>query len=131
MPSALYGGTLGLAHAVLARSGIGHRMVDTTDSDAVVAAMTPRTKLLWLETITNPTTAMADVAHTGGAGPRSWRGGRRWTTRSPPRPWRIRWRWGADIVVHSTTKYVGGHSDLMGGAVIGPAERVAAARTRC
>jgi len=123
MPCAVYGGTLGLAHAVLARSGIGHRMVDTTDSDAVVAAMTPRTKLLWLETITNPTTAMADVAtlaklaHDRGVVVAVDN-----TFASPALANPL--AWGADIVVHSTTKYVGGHSDLMGGAIIGPSERV-------
>ena len=61
LPNALYGGTLALARTVLARSGITHRAVDTTDADAVAAAITPRTRVLWLETISNPTTAMADI----------------------------------------------------------------------
>jgi cystathionine beta-lyase/cystathionine gamma-synthase len=127
MPRAVYGGTLGLAHAVLEPLGIGHRMVDTTDADAVESALTPRTKLLWLETITNPTTAMADVttlarlAHDHGALVVVDN-----TFASPALANPL--AWGADIVVHSTTKYVGGHSDLMGGAIIGSAKRVRAAR---
>jgi cystathionine beta-lyase/cystathionine gamma-synthase len=127
MPRAVYGGTLGLAQAVLEPLGIGHRMVDTTDADAVESALTPRTKLLWLETITNPTTAMADVttlarlAHDHGALVVVDN-----TFASPALANPL--AWGADIVVHSTTKYVGGHSDLMGGAIIGSAKRVRAAR---
>jgi len=127
IPRAVYGGTLALARTVLERSGIGHRAIDTTDGEAVAAALGPRTKVLWLETISNPTTAVADVAtlaelaHSRGvlvvvdntfASP---------ALANPLAS-------GADIVVHSTTKYVGGHSDLMGGALVGSAERVAAAR---
>ena len=127
MPRAVYGGTLGLAHAVLERVGIGHRTVDTTDADAVAAALTPRTKLLWVETITNPTTAMADVAtlvelaHDRGVLVAVDN-----TFASPALANPL--AWGADVVVHSTTKYVGGHSDLMGGAIVGPTDRVTAAR---
>ncbi|HEX5041111.1 MAG TPA: aminotransferase class I/II-fold pyridoxal phosphate-dependent enzyme [Candidatus Limnocylindria bacterium] len=127
LPRALYGGTLGLAQAVLGPLGIGHRMVDTTDADAVAAAFTRRTKLLWLETITNPTTAMADVttlaelAHERGV-PVAVDN----TFASPALANPL--AWGADVVVHSTTKYVGGHSDLIGGAIVGSTERVKAAR---
>jgi cystathionine beta-lyase/cystathionine gamma-synthase len=127
MPRALYGGTLGLAQTVLQPLGIGHRMVDTTDPEAVSAAFSRRTKLLWLETITNPTTAMADVgtlaelAHDRGVVVVVDN-----TFASPALANPL--AWGADVVVHSTTKYVGGHSDLMGGAIIGPVERVEAAR---
>jgi len=127
MPRALYGGTLGLAHAVLARSGIGHAVVDTTDADAVAAALTPRTKLLWLETITNPTTAMADVATLAElAHDRGVLVAVDNTFASPALANPL--AWGADLVVHSTTKYIGGHSDLMGGAIVGPTDRVTAAR---
>ena len=62
IPRAVYGGTIGLARSVLERSGIRHRTVDTTDHAAVEAALDGGAKLLWLETISNPTTAMADVA---------------------------------------------------------------------
>jgi cystathionine beta-lyase/cystathionine gamma-synthase len=127
MPQALYGGTLGLATAVLDRSGISHRMVDTTDPESVGAAFTRRTKLLWLETITNPTTAMADVARLAElAHERGVLVVVDNTFASPALANPL--SWGADLVVHSVTKYIGGHSDLMGGAVIGSAERVKAAR---
>jgi cystathionine beta-lyase/cystathionine gamma-synthase len=127
IPRAVYGGTLGLARSVLERSGIGHRTVDTTDADAVEAALTPRTRLLWLETISNPTTAMADVAllaelahaHDVVVVVDS-------TFASPALANPL--AHGADLVVHSTTKYIGGHSDLIGGAVVGSRERIAAAR---
>jgi methionine-gamma-lyase len=127
IPHAVYGGTLGLARTVLERSGIGHNTVDTTDARAVEAALTPRTKLLWLETISNPTTALADVAalvelaHDRGV---LVAVDNTFATPALANPL----AGGADVVVHSTTKYVGGHSDLMGGAVIGSALRVAAAR---
>jgi methionine-gamma-lyase len=127
IPHAVYGGTLGLARTVLERSGIGHNTVDTTDARAVEAALTPRTKLLWLETISNPTTALADVgavaelAHDRGV---LVAVDNTFATPALANPLAS----GADVVVHSTTKYVGGHSDLMGGAIVGPASRVAAAR---
>jgi methionine-gamma-lyase len=128
IPSAVYGGTVGIARTVLERSGIRHRTVDTTDSAAVAAALEAGgAKLLWLETISNPTTAMADVSALAElAHARGVLVGVDNTFASPAlaNPLAL----GADVVVHSTTKYVGGHSDLMGGAVIGPADRVAAAR---
>src|SRR3970040_1806202 len=60
IPHAVYGGMVGLARSVLARSGMTARAVETTDLDAVAAAIGDRTRLIWLETISNPTTAMAD-----------------------------------------------------------------------
>jgi cystathionine beta-lyase/cystathionine gamma-synthase len=127
IPRAVYGGTLGLAQTVLERSGIGYRTVDTTDVDAVAAELTPQTRLLWLETISNPTTAVADVAALAElAHARDVVVAVDNTFASPAlaNPLAL----GADVIVHSTTKYVGGHSDLMGGAIVGPRERVAAAR---
>jgi methionine-gamma-lyase len=128
MPRAVYGGMVGLAGSVLERSGIGHRAVDTTDLDAIAAAIGPHTRLVWLETISNPTTAVADVAAIAElAHARSVLLAVDNTFASPAlaRPLEL----GADLVVHSTTKYIGGHSDLSGGVVLGSAERVAAART--
>ena len=127
IPRAVYGGTIGLAASILDRAGIRHRVVDTTDRAAVEASLDGDVKLLWLETISNPTTAMADVAtlvelaHARGVLVAVDN-----TFASPAlaNPLAM----GADVVVHSMTKYIGGHSDLMGGAVIGPAERVDAAR---
>ena len=127
IPRAVYGGMVGLARTVLARAGINVHAVDTSDPAAVAAAIGDRTRLVWLETISNPTTAMADIAaiselaHDRGV-PVAVDN----TFASPYlcNPLAL----GADAVVHSTTKYIGGHSDLTGGAVLGSAEVVAAAR---
>jgi len=127
IPRAVYGGMVGLARTVLARAGITARAVDTTDTDAVRAAIGEKTRLVWLETISNPTTAMADIgaiaalAHEHGVAVVVDN-----TFASPYlcNPVAL----GADAVVHSTTKYIGGHSDLTGGAILGGTERVAAAR---
>jgi cystathionine beta-lyase/cystathionine gamma-synthase len=127
MPRAVYGGMVGLARSVLDRSGIGSVAVDTTDLDAVAAAIGPRTRLLWLETIGNPTTAMADIAALVElAHARDVVVAVDNTFASPALATPL--SRGADLVVHSTTKYIGGHSDLIGGALIGSAGRVAAAR---
>ncbi|MDQ3148912.1 MAG: aminotransferase class I/II-fold pyridoxal phosphate-dependent enzyme [Chloroflexota bacterium] len=127
VPRAVYGGMVGLIAAILERSGIGHRSVDTTDVVQVQAAVNDRTRLIWLETISNPTTAVADIgtvsnlAHEHGVLVAVDN-----TFASPAvvNPLSI----GADIVVHSLTKYIGGHSDLIGGVVLGAADRVGAAR---
>src|SRR5690606_8925035 len=122
MPRAVYGGIIGIARAILDRSGITHRAVDTPDSDAGAAAIGPATRLLWLETISNPTTAIADVArlvelaHERGIVVAVDN-----TFASPALATPL--ALGADLVVHSTTKYIGGHSDLLGGAIVGDAER--------
>ena len=128
IPRAVYGGVIGLAREVLDRSGITTVAVDTTDPGAVEAAIGPRTRLVWLETISNPTTAVADVAAIAElAHARDVRVAVDNTFASPAlaNPLSL----GADLVVHSTTKYVGGHSDILGGAVIGRADDVARVRT--
>ncbi len=128
MPRAVYGGMVGLARSVLDRSGIAATAVDATDAEAVGAAIGPRTRLLWLETISNPTTAMADIrALVELAHARDVVVAVDNTFASPALATPL--AHGADLVVHSTTKYIGGHSDLIGGALIGSAERVAAARS--
>lgn len=127
IPRAVYGGTIGLAKTVLEGMGIRHRTVETTDHAAVEAALEGGAKLLWLETISNPTTAMADVAALVQlAHARGVLVGVDNTFASPALANPL--AHGADVVVHSITKYIGGHSDLMGGAVVGSLERVAAAR---
>lgn len=113
----VYGGTYRLFDKVLAEYGIEFSFVELTDLGAVVAGMRPNTKLVWLETPTNPLlkladiAAIAEVAHEAGA----WLGVDN-TFASPAlqRPLSL----GADFVVHSTTKYLGGHSDVVGGAVV-------------
>jgi cystathionine gamma-synthase len=127
VPRAVYGGMVGLVGSILERSGIGHRSVDTTHPAQVEAAITDRTRLIWLETISNPTTAVADVetlselAHAHGV---LLVVDNTFASPAIANPLML----GADLVIHSTTKYIGGHSDLMGGAVVGSADRVAAAR---
>ncbi|HEX6654676.1 MAG TPA: aminotransferase class I/II-fold pyridoxal phosphate-dependent enzyme, partial [Candidatus Limnocylindria bacterium] len=127
IPGAVYGGVVGLSQAILERIGIQATAVDTTDTEAVRAAMTDRTRLLWLETISNPTTAMADIATLSAmARERGVTLAVDNTFASPylANPLAL----GADVVVHSTTKYIGGHSDITGGAIVGSGDRVAAAR---
>ena len=117
IPHDAYGGTFRLVDKVLTGWGITYTPVDLGDVDALRAALTPRTKLVWSETPTNPLLGIADIAviaeiaHTGGA-----RLVVDNTFASPylQQPLAL----GADVVVHSTTKYVGGHSDVVGGAVV-------------
>ena len=126
-PRALYGGTFSLLAGLLARYGIGHSFVDQTDASAVEAAITDRTRLVWLETIANPTTDVPDIAAVSAlAKDHGSLVGVDNTFASPYlcNPLTL----GADLVVHSLTKYIGGHSDLLGGVVLGSAERVGAAR---
>jgi len=127
IPRAVYGGMVGLARSVLARAGISARAVDTSDADAVLAAIGEQTRLVWLETISNPTTAMADIAAIAELAHR--RGVAVAVDNTFASPYLCNpLAFGADAVIHSTTKYIGGHSDLTGGAILGSGERVAAAR---
>ena len=126
-PAAVYGGTFGVLDHVLARFGVEATYVDGTDVDAVRAAIRDNTALVWAETIANPTTAVADlpalaaVCRDAGV-PLAVDS----TFASPAvcRPL----QWGADLVVHSATKYLGGHSDVTGGVVVGDVETVARVR---
>ena len=113
-----YGGTHRLITTVLEPWGVSNTPVDITDPTAVAAAVRPgRTALLWVETPSNPLLGIADlaawaqIAHDAGALLVVDN-----TFASPylQRPLDL----GADVVVHSTTKYIGGHSDVLGGAVV-------------
>jgi cystathionine gamma-lyase len=112
----IYGGTHRLFTDVLSRYEIGVSFVDTADVAATWAAVKPSTRLLWLETPSNPTLRLCDIA----ALARVRRAGAVIavdnTFASPflQRPLTL----GADIVVHSTTKYICGHSDVVGGVVV-------------
>ena len=114
LPDDLYGGTYRLVDKVLSRWGLEYTMVDQSDLDAVAAAVRPDTKLVWVETPTNPTLNVVDiaavVARTGDAFVAV---DNTFATPVYQRPLEL----GADAVVHSTTKYLGGHSDAVGGAV--------------
>ncbi len=113
----VYGGTYRLIARVLAGWGVAFDAVDLGDPDALAAALRDTTRVVWVETPSNPLLKIvdirrvADAAHAAGA----------WcvvdnTFASPylQRPIEL----GADVVVHSTTKYLGGHSDVVGGALV-------------
>ena len=112
-----YGGTYRLCDKVLTRYGIQFSFVDTSDVAATERAMTPRTKLVFVETPTNPVLRLTDIpvvaeiAHRHGALLAVDN-----TFASPvlQRPLAL----GADLVMHSTTKYLNGHSDSIGGVVV-------------
>jgi cystathionine beta-lyase/cystathionine gamma-synthase len=121
--AAVYGGTYSLLRNVLTRFGVETDFVDITDLDAVRQAMRPATRIIFAETIANPTTAVADlrqlaeIAQSVGALLVVD------STLAPPvvcRPLEH----GADLVVHSATKYIGGHSDVTGGVVTGSLELI-------
>ncbi|HMF29073.1 MAG TPA: PLP-dependent transferase, partial [Candidatus Cybelea sp.] len=120
----LYGGTHRLFTHVLPRYGITTTFVDTADIAATCAAATPRTRMLWLETPSNPCLRLCDIAALARTKPPSVLIAVDNTFASPflQRPLAL----GADIVVHSTTKYICGHSDALGGAVISNDPEIAA-----
>ncbi len=113
----LYGGTYRVFTKVFARFGVAFSFVDAADLKAVEAAFTPRTKLVWIETPSNPLLKIADIgalarlAHARGA---KLAVDNTFASPALQRPLRL----GADVVVHSTTKYLGGHSDVVGGAIL-------------
>jgi cystathionine beta-lyase/cystathionine gamma-synthase len=111
----VYGGTYRLFERVFARYSLRFGWVDLSDLEAVKAAFTPQTKLLWLETPTNPLLALADIAALAKAAPQKVLVAVDNTFASPAlqQPLLL----GADIVMHSSTKYLGGHSDVVGGVV--------------
>ena len=126
-PREVYGGTYGLLTTVLDRFGVQTTFVDMTDLDAVRAAIRPETTVLWGETLANPTMSVADLP---GLSAISREAGITFavdsTFASPAvcRPLEH----GVDVVVHSATKYLGGHSDATGGVVVGPPELMAKVR---
>ena len=125
IPIDAYGGTFRLVSTVLADWGVHYSAVDLSDLDAVRAAILPETKLLWCETPTNPLLSIADVSALAGiAGEHGLRLVVDNTFASPylQQPLAL----GASVVVHSTTKYLGGHSDVVGGALVTSDEDLAA-----
>ncbi|MGD6743640.1 cystathionine gamma-synthase [Streptomyces sp. BH106] len=117
IPNDAYGGTFRLFAKVVTRWGVEFSVADTSDVESVRAAITPLTKAVWVETPSNPLlgitdiAAVAQVAHEAGA-----RLVVDNTFASPylQQPLAL----GADVVVHSMTKYMGGHSDVVGGALV-------------
>ena len=114
----IYGGSFRLFDKVFRRLGLTFSYVDARDVRAVAAAIGPRTKLCWIETPTNPLLRLADIraiARVCGARRVLLAVDNTFMTPFFQRPLDL----GADLVVHSTTKYMNGHSDVVGGAVIG------------
>lgn len=117
----LYGGTFRLLDKVFKPWGLTARYTDDSTAAGFEKIITPKTKLVWIETPTNPLlqildiAALAEVSHKHGAKLAVDN-----TFASPylQQPLKL----GADLVVHSTTKYLGGHSDVVGGCVVGPKE---------
>jgi cystathionine gamma-synthase len=115
LPGDLYGGTFRLVDKVLARWGLRHDLVDQGSLDRVTVAITPRTRLVWVETPTNPLLNEIDIAGVvARSGDALVAVDNTFATPINQRPLEL----GADFVVHSTTKYLGGHSDVVGGAVV-------------
>jgi len=113
----VYGGTYRLLARVLQDWGLAHDVVDMSDPEAVRAAVRPQTRIVWVETPTNPLLKVVDIAATAeiahGAGARCVVDNT-FATPYLQRPLEL----GADVVVHSVTKYLGGHSDLVMGALV-------------
>ncbi|APH02192.1 cystathionine gamma-synthase [Janibacter indicus] len=123
IPDDAYGGTFRLIDKVFSQWGIEHTPAPVGDVDAIRAAMRPTTKLVWLETPTNPLLnigdieAVAEVAHAGGA--------RLVVDNTFASPYLQQpLTRGADVVLHSSTKYLGGHSDVVGGLLVTDDEQI-------
>lgn len=117
IPVDVYGGTYRILNKVFQPIGVVIRQFDIGDGDALEAALSPRTRLVWIETPTNPRLLVYDIAaisklaHAAGA---LVAVDNTFATPYFQRPFEL----GADIVVHSVTKYLGGHSDLIQGAAL-------------
>lgn len=115
----VYGGTFRLFDKVLRRFSLDFTFADTTDPESVADALTPSTRLVWLETPTNPLMrvtdirAVAEIVHSHPNRP-LLAVDNTFATPYLQRPLEL----GADIVVHSMTKYLSGHSDVVGGAIV-------------
>ena len=115
--TSLYGGTYNLFHYTLAKMGIEADFVDPTDLDGFRRAITPHTKLIFTETVGNPKNdvhdleALAGIAHEAGI-PLI-------VDNTVTTPYLLRpFEWGADIVIHSLTKFLGGHGTSIGGIIV-------------
>ena len=127
-PAEIYGNTYSALTGLLARFGVETDFVDLGDLDAVRAAIRPTTRVVYAESLANPTMSvadlpgLADVAHAAGA---VLVVDSTFASPAVVRPL----EWGADVVVHSATKYIGGHSDVMGGVAVGRPDVMAGVRS--
>lgn len=126
----LYGGTHRLFNMVLARYGLSFTYVDARKTDAILAGMTPKTRMVFLETPTNPNLELVDLETTirRVREHESEQGTKvivvvdnTFATPYNQRPLEL----GADVVLHSVTKYLGGHSDVLGGALVAKDDTIA------
>ncbi|MBU3705837.1 MAG: cystathionine gamma-synthase [Mycobacterium sp.] len=117
IPDDAYGGTFRLIDKVFSQWGVAHTPVALSDLDAVRSAVTTATRMIWVETPTNPLLSIADIAAVADIGHAAGAMVLVDNTFASPalqQPLHL----GADIVLHSTTKYIGGHSDVVGGALV-------------
>jgi len=117
IPNDAYGGTFRLIDKVFTQWDVTYTPAALSDLDAVRAAVTPQTRLIWVETPTNPLLSIADIAAIAELGNENSAKVLVDNTFASPalqRPLTL----GADVVLHSTTKYIGGHSDVVGGALV-------------
>lgn len=117
IPDDIYFGVGRLVRELFAPWGLRHTAVDMTDPGNVAAALQPDTRLVWVETPSNPQlkiadiAAVAEIAHAGGA---LCAVDNTWPSPILQQPLAL----GADLTLHATTKYLGGHSDILGGALV-------------
>ncbi|MDQ4092964.1 MAG: cystathionine gamma-synthase, partial [Actinomycetota bacterium] len=117
IPDDAYGGTFRLIDKVFRHWGVEHTAVALSHVDAVRAAIRPTTRLVWCETPTNPLLSIADIVALAGVAHEA--GARLIVDNTFASPYlQTPLGLGADVVLHSTTKYLGGHSDVIGGALV-------------
>lgn len=117
VPNEAYFGTPKLVREVYSQLGINASYVDMTNVDAVQAAVTPQTKIIWMETPSNPLLSITDIAAVSEIAHRAGALAvidNTWASPLMQQPLTL----GADIVMHATTKYISGHTDALGGALI-------------
>ena len=118
-----YAGTAEYARVTLARGGVATTVIDTSDLARIEAALQPTTRMIWIETPANPILRLTDIAAVADIARRHGvllAVDSTFATPIATRPLQL----GADFVVHSLTKYIGGHGDALGGAVLGNAEHL-------
>ncbi len=126
IPDDAYGGTFRLIDKVFSQWGVEYTPAPLSNLDAVRAALTARTRLIWAETPTNPLLSIADIAALAQLAadyPAKLLVDNTFASPALQQPLTL----GADVVLHSTTKYIGGHSDVVGGALVTSDEEIDAA----
>ena len=121
LPRDAYYGSIKIARDIFGRWRLRHTLVDMADLSAVERAITPATRLVWIETPSNPLVRVVDIAALARLAKQAGAWSvvdNTWATPVLQRPLHL----GADLVMHSTTKYLGGHSDVLGGALVAASE---------